>query len=135
MKTINNYIIEKLHLDKNIKVNVSSYDNPVECIKSYMDDFIHNYKDGKYEDIEYTVKKGTKYIDLTLTNVGRKTEIQLDERPIYRNPHPRVDKDDRSDLEKIIEDIFELLDKNKFNYGNYTPLCHPNKTEITFYKK
>lgn len=131
MKTINVYLTEKLHLNKGI----NRCKNEKECIDLYMDDFINTYKDGKYKSLEYEVKKGRKYLTLILLNVGTQTKLQLDDRPFYKNPHPRVDKDDRSDLIKIVEDIVEFLEKNGFNYEHLVPIAKYDSTEITFEKK
>ena len=131
MKTIDTYITEKLHLNKGI----NRCKNEKECIDLYMDDFINAYKDGKYKSLEYAVKKGRKYITLTLLNAGTQTKLKFDDRPVYKNPHPRVDKDDRSDLTKIVEDIVEFLEKNGFNYEHLVPIVGYDSTEITFEKK
>ena len=126
MKKINNYIIEKLHLNKDIKVNLNnkiSYDDWFDYLSS------KGVKIIKNNDTIYSLclKKGTKKVRNEKDITYPWTDIELDLNNNQWNAYAYEDGKfpiygDDEDKDKILIDLKEF-DRNKNNpRGNYYTL-------------
>jgi hypothetical protein len=126
MKKINNYIIEKLHLNKDIKVNLNnkiSYDDWFDYLSS------KGVKIIKNNDTIYSLclKKGTKKVRNEKDITYPWTDIELDLNNNQWNAYAYEDGKfpiygDDEDKDKILIELKEF-DRNKNNpRGNYYTL-------------
>lgn len=102
MKTINLYITEKLHLNKDYKAI-----NPVEELKNFMKEFLDSFEGGKYDDIKYEVGEvvGKDAYELRI-HVGSSSNIEISVKDKFMSQLQREFKDVLNLYKPVVPEIY-----------------------------
>ena len=119
MKQIYNYIIEKLHLNKDIKIALDT--NELIRLENYVTKFINNFENSDYiNDIKFSASRS-----LTETNEIRLSINIGSSKPSFMN----IDVKD-----KFLNQLYEYLDEyaSNNNYKFKDPIMRISTTIYTF---